>query len=108
MTDVSWNDWYKTTALMLLLHYRSNDDNNSNGNDSQDQSLCDFYRPSLFWPSKTYENRFIKLKDGEISLVYLQNFIDNFQMNEAYPPFSSYGVTTNDAKQGSVARGPYL
>jgi hypothetical protein len=66
-------------------------------------SLCDCYRPIKFRPAQTYENRFIRRSTtfGDINLIYLESFGDLIQMNEDYPPFTSFASTpTKRCKPG--------
>lgn len=86
-------------------------DDRSDGNNGiiSDQSLCDCYRPAKFdqvqGPKLSYENRFVKLNEGEINLVYLMNLVDRVRLNEGYPPFLSYDVNDERCKTGECDNG---
>ena len=58
----------------------------SKGNEQD--GLCDCYRKR----KDTIENWFIKRSTsyGEINMVYLLNYVDEINMNSAFPPFSSF------------------
>lgn len=81
-----WTTYYKESTIML------------NSKDDQQLSLCDCYREEPFVPATTIENRFIKRKtaSGVVNLIYLQNFVDAIQMNQDYPPYSSFWSNSTD------------
>jgi len=84
MSGKDWNSWYQKSTAML--------ESCGDDNTQQQESLCDCYRPNPFQPQQTFENRFIKqaTPNGEVNLVYLQNFENLIRIDADFPPFSSY------------------
>ncbi|VEU36423.1 unnamed protein product [Pseudo-nitzschia multistriata] len=85
--NISWNQWYEDTTAEFP------------------GSLCDCYRSNKkgFKPDSTFENRFFKKPTpfGEITLVYIQNFLDDVTMNKHFPPFTSFEPNPQRCKPGN-------
>ena len=71
--------------------------NTPSADHNNQSSLCDYDRQYPFNNENTFENRYIKKSNpiGEVNMIYLQNFVNQFFLNKDYLPFYPYLSTSN-------------